>query len=72
MTEVPKMSVCALRFSETARKRILASGGECLTFDQLALKCPKGSNCVLLRGPILREADKYFGPAPGKLNRAAN
>lgn len=63
--EVPKMSVCALRFSEVARKRILAAGGECLTFDQLALKAPKGSNCVLLRGSILREADKHFGPAPG-------
>ncbi|KAL8439142.1 hypothetical protein Efla_000657 [Eimeria flavescens] len=63
--EVPKMSVCALRFTETARKRILAAGGECLTFDQLALKAPKGSNCVLLRGSILRETDKHFGPAPG-------
>lgn len=63
--EIPKMSVCALRFSETARKRIVAAGGECLTFDQLALRAPKGSNCVLLRGAILREADKHFGPAPG-------
>lgn len=59
------MSVCALRFSETARKRIVAAGGECLTFDQLALKAPTGSHCVLLRGSILRETDKHFGPAPG-------
>ncbi|CDJ48846.1 60S ribosomal protein L18, putative [Eimeria brunetti] len=63
--EIPKMSVCALRFTETARKRILAAGGECLTLDQLALRSPKGSNCVLLRGSILRETDKHFGPAPG-------
>ena len=30
---IPKLSVCALRFTETARKRILAAGGEVLTFD---------------------------------------
>ncbi|OEH78414.1 60s ribosomal protein [Cyclospora cayetanensis] len=66
--EIPKMSVCALHFSEVARKRILSAGGECLTFDQLALKAPKGSNCVLLRGSILRDADKHFGPAPGTPN----
>ena len=49
MMECPKMSVCALGFTENARKRIIAAGGECLTFDQLALKAPKGSNTVLLR-----------------------
>ncbi len=38
MDVVPKMSVCALRFTESARRRITAAGGECLTFDQLALK----------------------------------
>ncbi len=62
---VPKMSVCALRFTEGARARILAAGGECLTFDQLALRSPTGSNTVLLRGPKnAREAVKHFG-APG-------
>jgi large subunit ribosomal protein L18e len=25
--EIPKLSVCALKFTETARKRILAAGG---------------------------------------------
>ena len=44
--EVPKLSVAALRFTETARARILKAGGECLTFDQLALKAPTGSNTV--------------------------
>ncbi len=39
---VPKMTVCALRFTEAARTRILAVGGQCLTFDQLALKSPTG------------------------------
>ncbi len=33
LLEVPKMTVCALKFSETARKRIIAVGGKCLTFD---------------------------------------
>jgi large subunit ribosomal protein L18e len=55
------LSVCALAFTETARKRIVAAGGECLTFDQLALRAPKGSNTVLLRGPKNREALSHFG-----------
>ena len=42
LLQVPKLTVCALRFTEKARQRILAAGGKCLTFDQLALKCPTG------------------------------
>jgi len=61
MLECPKMSVCALAFTEGARKRILAAGGECITFDQLALRAPKGSNTVLLRGPKSRKALAHFG-----------
>ncbi|KAH7676590.1 large subunit ribosomal protein L18e protein [Dioscorea alata] len=64
--EVPAMKVTALRFTETARARILKAGGECLTFDQLALRAPLGQSTVLLRGPKnAREAVKHFGPAPG-------
>ncbi|KAM0947645.1 putative ribosomal protein L18e [Dioscorea sansibarensis] len=64
--EVPAMKVTALRFTETARARILNAGGECLTFDQLALRAPLGQNTLLLRGPKnAREAVKHFGPAPG-------
>ncbi|KAH7655042.1 large subunit ribosomal protein L18e protein [Dioscorea alata] len=64
--EVPAMKVTALRFTETARARIVKAGGECLTFDQLALRAPLGQNTVLLRGPKnAREAVKHFGPAPG-------
>lgn len=33
MLTVPKMRVCALKFTENARKRILKAGGECMTFD---------------------------------------
>ncbi|KAJ3669494.1 hypothetical protein LUZ60_011444 [Juncus effusus] len=64
--EVPAMKVTALRFTETARARIEKAGGECLTFDQLALKSPLGQDTVLLRGPKnAREAVRHFGPAPG-------
>lgn len=65
LLEVPKLKVCALRFSETARARIVKAGGECLTFDQLVLSNPKGSNTVLLRGSQKREAKKHFGRASG-------
>lgn len=61
MLECPKLSVCALAFTENARKRITAAGGECLTFDQLALRAPKGGNTVLLRGPKSRAALAHFG-----------
>jgi len=64
--EMPAMKVCALRFTETARARIVKAGGECLTLDQLATMDPKGVQCVLLRGPTnSREAQKHFGPPPG-------
>merc|ERR1712029_978963 len=63
--EVPKMTVCALRFTNTARARIEKAGGECLTFDQLAMRAPTGSSVVLLRGPKnAREAVKHFGFGP--------
>jgi large subunit ribosomal protein L18e len=64
LMEVPKLRVVALRVTETARARILKAGGEILTFDQLALIAPTGSNTVLLRGPKnSREAVKHFGAA---------
>jgi large subunit ribosomal protein L18e len=31
--DVPKLTVAALRFTETARARILKAGGKCLTLD---------------------------------------
>ena len=58
--------VCALHVTEQARARILKAGGEILTFDQLALRSPKGENSVLLSGPRnSREANKHFGRGPG-------
>merc|ERR1719261_371365 len=61
-----KLTVCCLRATDNARARITAAGGELITFDQLALRAPTGSNCVLLRGPLkAREVYKHFGKAPG-------
>ena len=45
--EVPPLKVTAMRFTKTARARIEKAGGECLTFDQHALKAPLGQNMVL-------------------------
>mmetsp|Transcript_59956 Transcript_59956/g.97000 ORF Transcript_59956/g.97000 Transcript_59956/m.97000 type:complete len:198 (+) Transcript_59956:46-639(+) len=62
---LPKMRVCALRFSAAARKAIEGAGGECITFDQLPLLAPKGSKVRLLRGKKTgRTACKSY-KAPG-------
>merc|ERR1740129_1770127 len=69
LLELPAVKVCALRFSEMARKRIEANGGKCMTFDQLAMESPKGQGCVLLRGAVkARVVNRYFGKAPGVPN----
>jgi len=68
LLEVPKLTICALKFTATARARILKAGGTILTFDQLALRAPTGTGTILLRGPKnAREAVKHFG-APGVPN----
>uniref|UniRef100_A0A0A9W4Z0 Large ribosomal subunit protein eL18 n=1 Tax=Lygus hesperus TaxID=30085 RepID=A0A0A9W4Z0_LYGHE len=64
MTRLPALRVCALRFSRNARQSITAAGGECLTFDQLAMVAPTGKNTYLLRGRKSgRESVKHFGAA---------
>ncbi|XP_014668646.1 PREDICTED: 60S ribosomal protein L18-like [Priapulus caudatus] len=66
MFDVPKLSICALHVTARARARILKAGGEIMTFDQLALKSPKGQNTVLLQGcRKARESYRHFGAAPG-------
>jgi large subunit ribosomal protein L18e len=65
---IPTLRVCALRFTEGARARITKAGGTCLTFDQLALLAPTGTDTVLLRAKrTARTANKFFGTpgAPG-------
>ncbi|TFK74474.1 ribosomal protein L18e [Pluteus cervinus] len=67
LTEIPKLTIAALRFTQSAKDRILKAGGEVLTLDQLALRAPTGSNTVLLRGKrTAREAYKHFGMGPHK------
>jgi large subunit ribosomal protein L18e len=69
LMDVPQLKVCALKFTESARARIVKAGGECLTFDQLALRDPKGGNTLLLRGPkSAREAVSHFGHKTSVLN----
>ncbi|XP_029205732.1 60S ribosomal protein L18-like [Acropora millepora] len=64
--DIPKLKVCALRVTAGARARILKAGGEVITFDQLALRSPRGKNTLLIQGPRkARESVKHFGPAPG-------
>merc|ERR1719362_503088 len=69
MDEIPAMKVCALRFTEGARSKIEKNGGECMTFDQLAMVSPLGKDCCLLRGAVkARTVNRYFGRAPGVPN----
>ena len=69
LLEIPSLKVCALRFTEDARARIVKAGGECLTFDQLALQSPTGSNTVLLRGSkSSRESVRHFGHSTSVYN----
>jgi len=59
---LPALKVCALRFTRTAKAKIIKNGGEAITFDQLALRAPTGTNTLLIRGPkMAREAVKHFG-----------
>lgn len=58
--DIPCMKVTALRFTETARARIEKAGGECLTFDQLALRAPLGQNTVSLLTFLLHNAVYCF------------
>lgn len=67
LLDVPKATVAALRFTASAKARIVKAGGEAITLDQLAVRAPKGQNTVLIRGPRnAREAVRHFGFGPHK------
>merc|ERR1711937_850382 len=67
-----KMAVIVGTVTETARARVLAAGGEIITFDQLAQLYPTGSNCMLLRGPrFAREAVRHWAGHRGGATGAA-
>ncbi|KIY71753.1 60S ribosomal protein L18 [Cylindrobasidium torrendii FP15055 ss-10] len=70
LAELPKLTIAALRFTASAKARIIKAGGEAITLDQLALRSPTGSNTILLRGKRnSREAVKHFGMGPHKAKR---
>jgi ribosomal protein L18E len=56
--EIMAMKVTAVRFTDMARARIVNAGGECLTFNQLALRVPLGQNTVCI---ISIHVSKYGG-----------
>jgi len=65
IVHMPKVKICALRFTESARNRIIKAGGTCLTFDQLAMQSPTGSDTILIRGPLKgRKVYKHFEGKP--------
>lgn len=60
--KIPALRIAALRFTKSARARIVGAGGEAITFDQLALRAPTGKNTLLLRGRRAgSESAKHFG-----------
>lgn len=68
LVTIPKLTICALKFSATARSRIEKAGGRCMSFDELLAEKPTGDNCVLLQGRrSCRAACKKFG-SPGSPN----
>lgn len=72
MAEVPPLKICALRFTESARARLVKAGGECITFDQFAQKAPTGAGAILLRGPKkARGVYKHFGTPGSKHSHVA-
>ncbi|CAM5998789.1 unnamed protein product [Sphagnum balticum] len=67
LLNVPEgLRIAALKFTEGARRRIIAAKGTPLTFDQLAQLAPTGKGVLLLRGPRDREAKRHFGLYPGQ------
>ena len=65
LLEVPKMKICALKFTTEARERILRAKGEAMTLDQLVLKNPLGTGTALLRPHLHRESMTHWGKPPG-------
>ncbi|KAJ7333478.1 hypothetical protein DFH08DRAFT_1021187, partial [Mycena albidolilacea] len=63
LTEVPKLTIAALRFTRAAKERILNAGGEALTLDQLTLQAPTSANTVLLHGKKTAREFVFFRPS---------
>ena len=50
LAEIPKLSICALGLTNSTKSRIIAAGGNIITFDRLATENPIGKNTILIRG----------------------
>jgi large subunit ribosomal protein L18e len=61
---MPKLYVCALRFSHAARAMIEGAGGMCLTLDQLAQLRPTGEGCVFIK-PVVDPVSRMKRGIPG-------
>lgn len=48
LLDVPKLTVAALKFTETARARITKAGGKCMTLDELVMQAPTGTYFLLV------------------------
>ena len=68
ISDIPKLTICALKFSSTARQRILNNKGSILTFDQLAKDNPMGKNTILLRGKKIKKSSKKIKNLISKKN----
>ena len=66
--EIPKLSICALKFSSAAKQRVLKNGGTIYTFDQLAKNNPMGKNTILLRGKKTKTSGKKIQNQISKKN----
>ncbi|MHA1206679.1 MAG: 50S ribosomal protein L18e [Candidatus Hodarchaeales archaeon] len=44
-----KLNIAAENFSSSAREKITAAGGQCLSFEEIITKNPKGANVRLLK-----------------------
>mmetsp|Transcript_28438 Transcript_28438/g.31589 ORF Transcript_28438/g.31589 Transcript_28438/m.31589 type:complete len:218 (+) Transcript_28438:70-723(+) len=61
------LRIAALGFSSTARARIEAKGGKCLTLEQVAQERPRGDNCALIRASMKGLAKrKHFWGVRGR------
>lgn len=61
LVEIPKLSICVLGITNSAKNRIIAAGGNILTFDQLAAQNPVGKSTILIRGPKnQKRINKFF------------
>ena len=60
LIEIPRLSICALGITDSAKNRIIAAGGNIITFDQLASENPTGKHTILIRGSKNRKKISKF------------